>query len=119
MTIQELFVMSNDALQKVVAQITDSQRDLPLPVGMPNNGPNTLEGAVRRHTYDDAWVPDVLAGKTKIEVGEVYESLLSAGDIQANYRKYNERAVDAVRGFKDLDRTTHLSYGDFPARDYL
>jgi hypothetical protein len=119
MTIQALFIKSNEALQKVVDQITDSQWSLALPVGMPNAGPNTLEGAIRRHTYDDAWVPDVLAGKTKQDVGDVYESLLNAGDIQDNYRQHNARAIAAVRGFEDLDRTTHLSYGDFPAKDYL
>ena len=119
MTIQELFIMSNQALQRVIVQVTDNQWSLPLPVGMPNVGPNTLEGAVRRHTYDDAWVPDVLAGKTTEEVGDVYESLLTAGDIQSNYSMHNARAIAGVRAFKDLDRITHLSYGDFPASDYL
>lgn len=118
MIIQELFIMSNQALMKSIAQITDSQWSLAMPPGM-SSKPGTLEDAVRQHTYDDAWVPDVLAGKTREEVGEVYEPLLTAGDIQANYSQYNQRAIDAVRGFNDLDRITHLSYGDFPAKDYL
>lgn len=119
MTIQELFVTSNRALQKVVAQITDSQWDMPLPAGMSKN-PTTLGQAVRYHTYDDAWVPDVLAGKTKEEVGDTYEHLLTSDDdIQKNFSEFNQRASDAVRDFTDLDRVTHLSYGDFPARDYL
>jgi hypothetical protein len=118
MTIQALFIMSNQALQKVVAQITDDQWDLALPKGM-SRKPMTLAEAIRYHTYDDAWVPDVLAGKAKEEVGDVYEPLLTAEAIQANFNKYNERAIVAVRGFDDLDRITHLSYGDFPAREYL
>jgi hypothetical protein len=64
-------------------------------------------------------VPDILAGKTKAEVGDAYETLLSVDEVQANYREYNQRAIEAVRGFDDLSRTTHLAYGDFSARDYL
>lgn len=118
MTIQELFIMSNQALQKVIVRISEDQWDQAMPPGM-SRKPGTLMEAVRWHTYDDAWVPDVLAGKTKEEVGDVYEQLRTEGDIQANYNKYNQRAVAAVRGFEDLDRTTHLSYGDFSAGDYL
>jgi uncharacterized protein (TIGR03086 family) len=118
MTIQDLFIMSNEALQRVVVKISDDQWDVSMPRGT-SSKPTTLGEAVRYHTYDDAWVPDVLAGKTKAEVGDVYEPLLGADDIQANFAKYNQRAIDAVRDFKDLDQTTHLSYGDFPARDYL
>ena len=118
MSIQELFIMSNQALRKVVAQITDDQFDTPMPPGL-SRKPGTLADAVRYHTYDDAWVPDVLAGKTKEEVGDTYESLLSTDkkDILANYATYAQRAIEAVQGFTELDRTTHLSYGDFPAKE--
>jgi uncharacterized protein (TIGR03086 family) len=118
MTIQELFITSNQALQKVIAQITDDQWELAMPPGS-SSKPTKLGEAVCYHTYDDAWVPDVLAGKTKDEVGDVYEQLLTTGDIQKNYSEYNERAIAAVRDFDDLERTVHLSYGEFPARDYL
>lgn len=118
MTIQELFIMSNQALQKSIAQIADDQWSIAMPPGM-SRKPGTLKDAVLWHTYDDAWVPDVLAGKTKEEVGDAYEQLLSAHDIKANYKSYNRRAIDAVRKFTDLDRATHLSYGDFPAKVYL
>jgi hypothetical protein len=120
MTIQELFIMSNQALRKVVAQIKDDQWKLDLPPGM-SRKPGTLKDAVRYHTYDDAWVPDVLAGKTKDEVGNAYEPLLTAEAkaVRKNYEEYSQRAIDSVGEFKDLDRVVHLSYGDFPAREYL
>jgi hypothetical protein len=54
MSIQELFIASNQALQKVVAQIADDQWDMPMPPGM-SRKPGTLKEAVRWHTYDDAW----------------------------------------------------------------
>jgi hypothetical protein len=118
MSIQELFIMSNQALGKVIAQIKDEQWSLDMPKGT-SSKPSSLKDAVRYHAYDDAWVPDVLAGKTKEQVGDVYESILTAEDIPATYATYNQRAVNAVHDFNELDRITHLSYGDFPARDYL
>ncbi|MFA4966460.1 MAG: TIGR03086 family protein, partial [Thermoleophilia bacterium] len=46
------------------------------------------------------------------------------GDLLGDHPKLNfasiaESAVLAVRAFDDLDRTVHLSYGDYPAREYL
>lgn len=118
MTIQQLFVQSNQALLRSIQQIEDHQWDLEMPAGT-SSKPTTLKQAVQYHAYDDAWVPDVLAGKTIAEVGDVYEFLLTSDDVKAEYEKYNQRASEAVQDFDDLERITHLSYGDFPARDYL
>ncbi|MDB5182767.1 MAG: hypothetical protein JWO47_551 [Candidatus Saccharibacteria bacterium] len=118
MTIQELFIMANQELEKVILQIKDDQWSMMMPPGM-SRSPGNLELAVRYHTYDDAWVPDVLAGKTAEEVGDKYDYVKTEGDILKNYKKYNYLAVDAVAGFTDLDKQTHLSYGDYPAKDYL
>lgn len=120
MTIQELFVRANEELQKVIRQIIDAQWSLGMPAGTSSKS-TTLDDAVRYHAYDDAWVPDVLAGSTKEEVGEKYEALLAVprSEILSTYAQYNARAIEAVRGFTELKRNVHLSYGDFPARDYL
>lgn len=118
MTIQELFIMSNQALLKSVLEIPDDKWDMMLPVGM-SSKPTNLRDAVRYHIYDDAWVPDVLEGKTDAEVGKQYEVLKSIDDIKTNYGMYNQRACDAVRNCTDLERITHLSYGDFTAKEYL
>jgi uncharacterized protein (TIGR03086 family) len=118
MTIQELFIMSNRALRNSVDLVEDDQWDLPMPPGT-SSKPTNLKDAVRFHTYDDAWVRDVLAGKSKDEVGDVYESILDGENIIATYDRYNEEAIQAVQNFSDLRRIVHLSYGDFPARDYL
>ena len=118
MTIQELFTTSNHALRKVVDQITEDQWNLAMPPGT-STEPTTLRSAVSHHAYDDAWVPDVLAGMTKEQVGNIYEQVLTDKDTKENYDYFNERAIDAVIQFNDLGRITHLSYGDFPAKDYL
>lgn len=120
MTIQELFIASNDVLLNAVAHINEDQWRLALPLWAARK-PTNLRQAVQYHTYDDAWVPDVLAGKTAADVGDRYEWLLTNDDVIANYRKYNQIASDAVKTLSDdeLGRTAHLSYGDFPVREYL
>lgn len=118
MTIQELFVRCNEELLKVIDQIGDDQWELMMPEGVTSN-PANLKQAVNYHTYDDAWVPDVLAGKTKEEVGDTYEPIRESENVLDEYKKYNQRAIDAVRDFTELDSATHLSYGAFSAGDYL
>jgi len=120
MTIQELFIQTNEGLKSVIAQIKDDQWKLSVPPEMTRT-PATLEELVRYHTYDDAWVPDVLAGKTIEEVGDTYDYLRTPEnkDVVSNYNSNNERANTVVRDFSDLEITTHLSYGDFPAKDFL
>ncbi len=120
MTIQGLFIRSNEELKKVIDQITDEQWDAEMPPGT-SSKPATLHKAVNYHAYDDAWVPDVLDGKTKVEVGDKYEAILTTNqaDTISVYDRYNTLAVEKVRGYTDLDKIVHLSYGDFSAHDYL
>ncbi len=120
MTLQELFIRSNEELKKVFDQITNEQWDIEMPPGVTSK-PATLHQSVNYHTYDDAWVPDVLEGKTKEEVGDKYKAILTAdkSDTLINYGKYNFMAVEIVSGYEDLDKIVHLSYGDFSAHDYL
>lgn len=118
MTIQELFIRSNEELKKVINQIQDDQWDIELPAGITSRSA-TLRQSVNYHTYDDAWVPDVLAGKTKEEVGALYDHLLTSQNSLAEYNKYNQLAIEAVQSSSDLEKVVHLSYGDFTAREYL
>ncbi len=118
MTIQELFIRSNEELKKVIDQIADDQWDIEMPAGITSK-PANLRDTINYHAYDDAWVPDVLAGKTKAEVGDKYEHILASDDPKKEYATYNSRAIEAVRAFSDLEKIVHLSYGDFPAKEYL
>ncbi len=69
MSIQDLFIMANQELLKIINQITDDQWDIEMPAGL-SSKPATLGESVKYHIYDDAWVADVLSGKTKQEVGD-------------------------------------------------
>lgn len=117
-SIQQLFVRANQELKKVIDQIGDEQWGLQMPAGLTSK-PIDLKGAVNYHAYDDAWVPEVLEGKIKEEVGDKYESVLASDDTKNVYAKYNGLAIKAVEPFAELDLQTHLSYGDYPAREYL
>jgi hypothetical protein len=120
MTIKELFITSNEAEQRVVAHIGDDQWSLMMPEKITRT-PMTLVEVVRYHVWDSAWIPDGLAGKTIEEVGDSHEHVLklTSAELKSNFARYNQRAIAAVRGLHDLDRLVHLTYGDFPAREYL
>jgi hypothetical protein len=118
MTIQQLFVRSNEELKRVILQIKDDQWNINMPAGLTSK-PATLKEAVNYHIYDDAWVPDVLTGRTIEEVGDTYKSLLTTQHTKDDYVKYNALASSAVASFQELERITHLSYGDYSAHDYL
>jgi uncharacterized protein (TIGR03086 family) len=80
----------------------------------------TLREIINHHAYDDAWVPDMLAGKTMDEAGrDKYDGDLLGGDPKAAFAAIVEKACAAARELADLDRTVHCSYGDYPAREYL
>ncbi len=122
MSEQEVFVRAQEALKKVIDQIRDDQWDMIMPAefGKALKREVTLREIINYHAYDDAWVPDMLAGKTMDEVGkDVFKGDLLGDDPKGNYAKYNEAACAAAREFTDLDRIVHMSYGDYPAREYF
>ncbi len=105
MTIQELFVRSNKELKKVIDQISAGQWDIDVPAGITMK-PATLHQTINYHAYDDAWVTDVLDGKTKEEVGNKYEAILTTekSDTLGVYDNYNSLAIDKLRDFQDLEK---------------
>jgi hypothetical protein len=120
-TEQEVFVLADEALKDVVDKIAAKQWDQVVPDGVTRRPGATLRDVINYHAYDDAWVPDVLAGKTVEEVGDKYAGDLLGDHPKLNFASIVESAVIAVRGLdgEALDRVVHLSYGDYTAREYL
>ncbi len=117
---RDVFILADEALKGVVDQIREDQWDLAVPTEMTPRLPgSSLRKVIAYHAYDDAWVPDVLAGRTVEEVGAEWDGDLLGDHPKLNFASIVETAVLAVRGFDDLDRIVHLSYGDYPAREYL
>ena len=83
-------------------------------------GTPTLRQVINYHAYDDAWVPDMLAGRTMDEAGaDKFDGDLLGGDPVARFGAIVEKACAAAAAVRDLDPVAHLSFGDYSIREYL
>jgi uncharacterized protein (TIGR03086 family) len=119
----DVFVLADRALNSVVAKIADDQWDIPLPPDFARAASEqvpTLREIINYHAYDDAWVPDMLAGRTIDEVGQgAFKGDLLGADPKASFAAVADKACAAALALDDLDRTVHCSFGDFTAREYF
>ncbi|HUB22040.1 MAG TPA: TIGR03086 family metal-binding protein, partial [Streptosporangiaceae bacterium] len=67
---------------------------------------------------EDLWAPPLLAGSTIDEVGDRFEGDVVAADPTAAWAAASAGAVQAVGEDGAMDRIVHLSFGDFPGREY-
>jgi len=119
---QDVFVLAEHTLKNVIDQIRDDQWAMEMPPSFARRDGRTvtLREIVNYHGYDDAWVPDMLAGRTMDEVGmSAFEGDLLGDDPKGNFARIVESACEAARELDDLDRTVHTTFGDFPAREYF
>ena len=80
----------------------------------------TLREIINYHAYDDAWIPDVLAGRTIDEVGkDAFKGDLLGDTPKQSFSAIVDKAVAAAQALDDLSRTAHLSYGDYTMAQYL
>lgn len=119
----EVFVLADRALLTVVEAIGEDQWEQPMPPEFAMRATDhevTLREVINYHAYDDAWVPDMLAGRTMAEVGAAaFKGDLLGADPKASFAAIVAKACAAASSLDDLDRTVHCSFGDFPAREYL
>ena len=120
-----IFILADQALNRVVAQIKDEQWAMPMPptfLRRHSDQVPTLREIITYHAYDDAWVPDMLAGKTMAEAGaDKFQGDLLGDDAKGNFAAIVERACAAAAAVDAaaLERTVHCSFGDFTAREYF
>src|SRR5256714_10232933 len=119
----EVFILADRALEGVVRRIRDDQWLMVMPESFLTRVSDrrpTLREIINYHAYDDAWVPDMLAGKTMAEAGmDNFKGDLLADDPKGNFEAIVDKATAAAEGLDDFERTVHCSFGDFPAREYL
>lgn len=116
---RELFLLADAALRSVIDRLTPEQLEVAVPSDWSRVPDPTMLDIVAAHAFDEAWVPDVLAGRTAAEVGDKHAGDLLGGDPVASYDALNDAATAAVNREGDDDEVVHLSYGDFPTRVYL
>lgn len=119
----DVFVLADTELNRVVSEIREEQWEIVLPetfrTRRMDHAP-TLREIVNYHAYDDAWVPDMLAGRTMDQVGvDKFKGDLLGEYPRRAFSEIVERACAAAQAFEDLDLTVHCSFGDFPARHYF
>jgi uncharacterized protein (TIGR03086 family) len=73
---------------------------------------------VRHLVYEELWTPPLLAGATIAEVGDRFEGDILGDDPQVAWKEASAHALAAAAP-SVLGRTVHLSFGDFPGREYL
>jgi uncharacterized protein (TIGR03086 family) len=116
---QALFILANETLAAVVARVRDDQMDLAIPPELSWRPDWTVRTAMNVYAYENACVPDVLAGKPKLPTNDEFEDDLLGDEPQASYRLLSNAANLAARALDDPERIVHISYGDFPAHQYL
>ncbi len=119
----ELFLLADQAAVQTFAQIRAEQWDSELPpvFDMPGaNQPAPLRQVVNHYAYDNAWVPDLLAGRSMDEAGrDRFDGDLLGADPAGNLARIAAAAAQAASAVIDRDATVHCSYGDVPAWDYF
>jgi hypothetical protein len=119
----DVFILADRGLNNVVAQIKDEQWLMPMPPSFARRDSDhtpTLREIINYHAYDDAWVPDMLAGKTMDEAGkDNFTGDLLGSNPKANFAAIVDTACAVAEAFDDLERVVHTSFGDFPAQEYL
>ncbi len=111
--IQELFPQAVGEFDRRVDAIADGQwgDDTPCTEW-------TVRDLVNHVTYEDLWVPELLAGKTLEEVGDRFDDDLLGEDPERAWQQARHGALKAVSA-GSMDRPVHTSMGQMPARDYL
>ena len=119
MDIQQLFIKANNALQSKMEQARPEQLEMVLPDDFTWAAGQKLRQVMNVCAFENACVPDVLAGKPLAGTNAELSEDLLRDDPQGNYARFTEQANRAVESESDMDKIVHISYGDFPARDYL
>lgn len=116
MNADDLFLHADAALREVIDQIDPADFDTPVPPEWSELEQPTLRGILGRHAYDEAWVPDVIAGRSAADGDRYADVDLLGDDPVASYDELNDRATAAVRAGEFAD-TFRFTYGDYPAAE--
>ena len=92
---------------------------LPPVFDMPGaDAPQPVRAVVGHYAYDDAWVPDMLAGRTMDAAGRHrFDGDLLGDDPRAALRTISAAAMAAAAQVTDPQAVVHCSYGQCPAED--
>jgi uncharacterized protein (TIGR03086 family) len=67
---------------------------------------------------ENLWAPPLFAGATISEIGGRFDGDVLGPDPHGSWLAASAQAVEAADEPGAMDRTVHLSFGDFPGREY-
>ncbi|MFF0911795.1 hypothetical protein ACFWZW_13975 [Microbacterium enclense] len=114
----DLFLHADAALREVIDQLGPADFSSPVPQEWSQLESPTLLGILGRHAYDEAWVPDVIAGRAAADGDPFADADLLGDDPIASYDALNDDATAAVRT-GSFAQTFRFTYGDYPANEGL
>ncbi len=117
---RDVFILAERALADVIDRSRPDQWDAAQAGVVPQRRASPTRHCATSSTTTrttSAWVPDTLAGTTIAEVGDRHEHLKTAASPE--YRVHSDAAIAAAQALDDPERPVHLSYGEFPAAEYL
>jgi uncharacterized protein (TIGR03086 family) len=97
-----------------VHQVKDDQWGAPTPCA-----DWTVRDLVNHVVNEARWTSPLLAGRTVAEVGDAFDGDLLGDDPTAAWDDAGAEATAAVDEPGAMERTTHLSFGDVPAPEYI
>jgi hypothetical protein len=118
-TPRELFLASDAALRDVIDRIPSDALDRSAPQEWTRAPDPTYRDIVAAHAYDEAWVPDVVAGRTIDEVGDAHDGDLLGDDPIGSYDRINDAATEALAAEPADDAIAHFSYDTLPLNEGL
>lgn len=119
MSASELFLLANQTLQDIVKIVKTEDLGKVMPPDLTWRPNQTVRSVLNLYAYENKCVPQVLAGEKGLQNNTDFKDDLLGDDPQASFSKYHQLAQDAVKHLADLEKIVHISYGDFPAKQYL
>jgi len=116
MRTDDLFLEADAALRSVIDRIDPADLSKPAPKEWTSTPDPTFRDIVFAHAYDEAWIPDVLAGKSLADGDEFRNADLLGDNPIASYDRLNDTATAAVRE-GDAATTFRFQYGDYSAEE--
>lgn len=113
MDVPDLHQRASGEFGRRLHMIGDEQWALPTPCSDWD-----VRGLVRHLVDENLWTPPLMEGSTIAEVGDRFEGDVLGDDPKKAFDAAAAEAIAAVHGEGAMERTVHLSFGDFPGREY-
>ncbi|MGH3585054.1 MAG: hypothetical protein ACRDQ0_01920 [Pseudonocardia sp.] len=119
----EVFQLADEAALHAFTLVRPEDMDSELPPVFDMPGADTpvpLRGVLAHAAYDEAWIPDMLAGATMDEVGrDAHDGDLLGDDPHGSLTRICAAARAAAARVTDREAVVHCGYGEVPMWDYF